>query len=153
METQAQKIEKQERRRELAKKLPSLASRVLSLAGKAYPGSGFHYSLAKSIGYLLWKVNDHDLPFTLEALLSLEVIYEGICEDVLEAEKYVLEQKITVHSQWKDGRRVWVVTDVTMLAEQNFFHLKLVKGKHRFGVHWVVEGFWFEDKKEVEKPS
>lgn len=51
---------------------------------------------------------------------------------------------------WKDGPRVWKLEDICILAEEPYFHLELVQGKHPFADHWVVDEYWFEGKIEVK---
>jgi hypothetical protein len=51
-------------------------------------------------------------------------------------------------SQWKDGTRVWALIDITILAEEPYYHLRLVKGRHKHSER-VVEDVWFRGKTEL----
>jgi len=51
-------------------------------------------------------------------------------------------------SQWKDGTRVWALIDITILAEEPYYHLRLVKGRHKYSER-VVEDIWFRGKIEL----
>lgn len=80
------------RRQELASLLPGLALRVFALADKRYEGSGYHWSLVRSIGGLLRNVNDYDSKFVYEDLIINEVTYEDLVERVDAAEASVVNQ-------------------------------------------------------------
>ncbi len=75
-----------ERWKEVQQGLPDLGKRIFELRGKHYEGCGFHYGLEKSIGYLLWKVNDFDKSLNPVDCVVLEVLYEELCEQVVKAE-------------------------------------------------------------------
>lgn len=83
---QALKIQTQVQRKALLGKLPHLAQRVFALGGKHYTGFGYHWSLVKSMGYLLHKVSDFDSKYTPEDQASMEVVYEDLLERVRMAE-------------------------------------------------------------------
>lgn len=51
-------------------------------------------------------------------------------------------------SLWKEGSRVWKVVDTTILAEEPYYHLKLVKGRHSMPTR-VVYDIWFLEKVEI----
>jgi len=89
VQAHALQVETQAKRKELGAQLPALAMRVFALQGKHYQGSGYHWTLVKAIGALLWNVNDYDSKFTWDDLLVNEVIYEDLVEQVGEAEKAV----------------------------------------------------------------
>lgn len=74
-------------RKKLASKLPDLAVRVFALSGKHYKGCGFHWTLVKTIGYLLHTVNDYDKRYDVETHIVMEVVYEDLLERVQEAER------------------------------------------------------------------
>lgn len=52
-------------------------------------------------------------------------------------------------SRWEDETRIWEVVDITTLAEEPYYHLKLVKGRHPMPER-VVEDVWFRGKVEVQ---
>ena len=84
------KHEVQDKRRELADKLPTLSVRVFALKGRHYQGCGFHWCLVKDLGGLMLRLNDYDNPFSEENLLVLEVIYEDLLDRVGKAEAQLL---------------------------------------------------------------
>lgn len=87
MEEQANKLYNQiEWRKKIREELPKLAIRIFALRNKSYNGCGFHYSLEKLIGYLLWKANNFDKSIEATDSAILEVIYEDLCERVSEIE-------------------------------------------------------------------
>jgi hypothetical protein len=71
-----------QRRRDLCSKLPAAAMRVFALDGKHYNGCGFHYSLVKTIGGLMYRLNNFDAKYTNDDLLVDEVIYEDLIEQL-----------------------------------------------------------------------
>jgi hypothetical protein len=82
------------------KGLPELANRIFALRGKQYNGWGFHYGLEKSIGYLLWRLNDFEIGCPFEGpeakkvwanRLALEVNLSNLYERVVAAEKSLEE--------------------------------------------------------------
>lgn len=82
-----------EKRRALGIKLPSLATRIFALSGKVYQGYGFHWSLLKDIGKLLYRINDYDSKSpTWDILMVDEIIYESLLEQVEKAEKEVKQR-------------------------------------------------------------
>jgi hypothetical protein len=86
----------QEKRSELRSKLPALALRVIALDGKHYNGCGFHYSLLKTIGGLLYRLNNFDARYTWHELMIDEVIYEDLYEQIGSIESRVAEQHLKV---------------------------------------------------------
>ena len=48
-------------------------------------------------------------------------------------------------SRWSDGSRVWLVVDVTMQAEENYYHIRPLRGYSRR----VVDETWFFGKTQV----
>lgn len=75
----------QEGRKVLATKMPDLAVRVFALDDASYPGCGFH-SMIKTLGLLLQKLNDYDNPFTVDDMISCDVVYEELEQSVSNAE-------------------------------------------------------------------
>lgn len=53
-------------RKEINKKLPDLAQRIFSLRTIGYVGAGFHWSLEKSLGNVIARINDYDAPINME---------------------------------------------------------------------------------------
>jgi len=52
---------------------------------------------------------------------------------------------------WKEGRLVWKLVDITVQAEEPYFHLRLVKGKHIFANNRVVYSSFFDDAVQVKR--
>lgn len=50
---------------------------------------------------------------------------------------------------WKDGSRVWRLDAITLIADEPYYHLKLVQGKHLFAKYRVVDSTWFDRKTQV----
>lgn len=49
-------------------------------------------------------------------------------------------------SRWKDMDRVWELVDITIMAEEPYYHLKLVSGWYSMPTR-VVDSMWFRGKK------
>jgi len=49
---------------------------------------------------------------------------------------------------WKDGSKVWRLDDITILADEPYYHLKLVQGKNALEKQ-VVDSTWFDRKNQV----
>ena len=74
--------------------LPALAARIFKLRISVYGGCGFHYSLEKTLGYLLWKLNDFQAyPLDIREMaahhLVMKVHLNGLFKDVILAETEV----------------------------------------------------------------
>lgn len=75
-------------RKRTAKGMPSLAMRVFALRGKAYMGSGFHWSLEKRLGNILFYLNNFDRGYNdLGERIAIEVIVESLYREVAQIEK------------------------------------------------------------------
>jgi hypothetical protein len=61
-------------------------------------------------------------------------------------------QQPELKSLWRDGTRLWEVVDITIMAEEPYFHLKLLKGRHPMPTR-VVGDVWFWDKKSEVQTS
>lgn len=80
--------------------MTNLAPRIYALSSKFYPGCGFHYSLEQQLGTLIKAFALGDSPNTLDmndysklrdkaaSWCVNEVIFEGLCEAVIEAEEW-----------------------------------------------------------------
>lgn len=89
-------MESQNKRRELAKKLPAAAIRVFALEGKHYNGCGFRWALVKTIGGLMFRINNFDAKYTSDDLLIDEVIYEDLIEQLDAIERGMTDGNSTV---------------------------------------------------------
>jgi hypothetical protein len=72
--------------------LPALADRVFKLRKSVYRGCGFHYSIEKTLGYLLWKLNDFEAyPLDIREMAAHRIVMKvhlnGLFKDVIKAEK------------------------------------------------------------------
>lgn len=77
--------------------LPALAARIFKLRISVYGGCGFHYSLEKTLGYLLWKLNDFQAyPLDIREMVAYRVVMKvqlnGLFKDVIKAEKKIAER-------------------------------------------------------------
>lgn len=77
--------------------LPALAARVFALRKPFYTGCGFHYSLEKTLGFLLLKLNDFDsYPLDIREMVAhylvMKVHLNGLFKDVIKAEKEIAER-------------------------------------------------------------
>jgi DNA repair ATPase RecN len=59
--------------------------------------------------------------------------------------------KPELKSRWKDSTRVWEVVDITVQAEEPYYHLKLISGWYSMSTR-VVEDVWFRGKKSEFQP-
>lgn len=79
--------------------MTNLAPRIYALSKKFYSGCGFHYGLEQQLGALVSALAVGDSPNTLDMndysklrdkaanWCVNEVLFEGLCEDVIKAEK------------------------------------------------------------------
>lgn len=74
-------------RRRVADNMPETAGRVFALRSKPYMGSGFHYAMEKTLGYVMRFVNDYDAQLTVAACVVEEVVVEGLFEQIAAAER------------------------------------------------------------------
>ena len=65
-------------RREFQDKLAELATRIFTLRKTQYR----RHELEKSIGYLLWRLNDYDTKLDATEICTLEAVYEDLCEAI-----------------------------------------------------------------------
>jgi len=77
----------------------NLAPRIYALSQKFYMGCGFHYTLEQTLGNLIKSLAICDSPSTINMndydhlidkysmWVVYEVLFEGLCEDVIEAEE------------------------------------------------------------------
>lgn len=77
--------------------LPALADRVFKLRKSVYSGCGFHYAIEKTLGFLLWKLNDFDsYPLDIREMVAhhliMKVHLNGLFKDVIKAEKDIAER-------------------------------------------------------------
>lgn len=77
--------------RNLQSQLPDFAIRVFALRGKAYMGSGWHYSLEHSLGKVISIANDFGISTDrgFECEIINEVIVESFIESLEKAEASV----------------------------------------------------------------
>ena len=77
----------QEGRQKLQEAVPDLAIRVFAL--KQNSGCGSHYDgLMKTLGGLLYRLNNFDEPYKWLDLLVDRICYEGLIDDVTKAEAH-----------------------------------------------------------------
>jgi hypothetical protein len=74
--------------------LPALAARIFKLRKSVYRGCGFHYSIEKTLGFLLWKLNDFEAyPLDIREMaahrLIMKIHLNGLFKDVIKAEKEI----------------------------------------------------------------
>ena len=69
------------------KRLPSLAARVFDLRHKMYMGCGLHYSMEKSLGMVIARMNDVDACFGVSGQVTTRVVTESLFKSVKYAEK------------------------------------------------------------------
>jgi hypothetical protein len=85
----ALKVKTQEGREKLREAVPALAIRVFALRQKNYPGCGFHYGLVKTVGGLLYRLNNFDESYKWLDLLVDKILYEELVDDVTKAEAHL----------------------------------------------------------------
>lgn len=74
--------------------LPRLAARVFALRDEHYYGCGFHYDLERTLGYLIWKLNDfQSYPLNLREMVAHRIVMKvhlsELFKDVVKAEKEI----------------------------------------------------------------
>ena len=74
--------------------LPSLSKRVFGLRHRTYEGCGFHYDLEKTLGFLIWRLNDfQSYPLDLREMIAhsaiMRVTMNGLFKDLNRAEKEI----------------------------------------------------------------
>ncbi len=79
-------------RKRTNKGMPELAARVFALRSKGYVGCGFHWSLEKSLGFLIGRLNDYDdgSYYGVDAMayqIGLQVAARFLYKNVAKAEK------------------------------------------------------------------
>lgn len=57
--------------------------------------------------------------------------------------------KPVLKTKWRDGPLVWELFDITIQGEEEYYHLRLVRGKHLFPDNRVVGRSWFEKKRST----
>jgi hypothetical protein len=74
--------------------LPELAARVFALRSKFYMGCGFHWTLEKTLGYVINKITNHDVSLgdDIMSRISMEVIVEGLYKDVAKIERELTKE-------------------------------------------------------------
>ena len=71
--------------------IPNLASRIFALRNKNYLGCGFHYSMERSLGIILAKLNNYDdCPptslYMMQHRIVMKVSLNQLFKDVVDAE-------------------------------------------------------------------
>ncbi len=87
------RLQTQEGRKKIAEALPGLMTRVLALQGKSYPGSGYHWSMLRTAGGLMFRVLNYDAAYRDTDLMVDEVILEELVESLEAAEVHVRGQQ------------------------------------------------------------
>lgn len=78
-------------RRSIAKGLPEIAMRVFALREKMYRGSGYHYSLERTLGKVIAFANTVDDEPSFSATITDEITYEFLQKNLTAAEASVME--------------------------------------------------------------
>lgn len=84
-------------RQKAKRRLPEISQRVFDLRGVGYTGCGFHWSLEKTLGYVINRLNDYDEGWHKELIerISIQVIFSGLFKDVAKIEKEISHAKTT----------------------------------------------------------
>lgn len=59
-----------------------------------------------------------------------------------------MKAKPVLKSRWREGSLVWEVFDITIQGEEDYYHLKLIRGKGCLD-NRVVDLFWFDKKRRT----
>ena len=76
-----------------AREMPALAARVFALRRTGYSGCGFYWGMERDLGTCISRLNNYDDggyyhgPDAITAQIVLEVLVEGLEEDVADAER------------------------------------------------------------------